>query len=536
MKKIFAMLLAVVMMFCLLCSCGTPNEAANNSAGETEEAVNEVETAVEEVEETEDTPWVVTVGCTSELGDFLYGSGSTFSYMAGNLVYDFLFTYNRESKQDESDVLEDWYYEDDTTFVMVMKEGITFSDGSAMTPDDIVFSLRSYVDNPSNTYASYTSFIEFDKTVIEGNTITLKFAAPTSSGLFGLRFPIYQQKWAQEHGWENSEWATDPMGSGPYVVTEYVTDNYMILDKREDYWGDASDLPDQFKMICYSEVSTEYIDLETGALDLAVNISPEDYARALQTDGIEAMNVYSGANLFFALNQTTNEYLQDKAVREAICRGVDWNAAAVLARGDYGEMPSSIINSQSQYYKEIGTYTYDPDYARQVLEDAGYSAGEITLKYIGPEMESQKKMAEAIQYYLSEIGITLEIEFADITTCVPAWLNGDCDAMFNTNGAGSPNADPVSYLSDYTDAGAFQSARVNDATFNEMFTAAASCTDQETDKELWSELAQYSYDNFLLINVYEVLAPVAYDSTAISGGSFSSGNTPNLRQIEYVQP
>lgn len=535
-KKLLALLLALAMVFSLA-ACGDDAETeVETSAGSTvEDGANDepadAATGAASID-------CLNVGTVDKLGVFLAGSTNGSGIMTGHLVFDYLFTYDRHTGEYNSDVLDRWEYKDDTTFVMTLKEGITFADGNTMTGEDVLYSLYTYQDDETNSFGNYTNMIDFDASSVDGNVITVKFLYAYGPGLFGDKFPIYEKEWGENRGYDSSDWINNPMGSGPYVVSEYVTDSYILFTKRTDYWDPDSvaDMPNQIKLSYYAEAATEFIDLETGAIQLAMNISANDYARGVEgVDGINVEAISDGTNMYLALAVRDNEILQDENVRAAICYGVDWNTVIEAGVGDLWIESTSVLNSSSAFYKNIGHYGYEPEKAKDYLSQSAYADSAITLNYFGPELESQKNQIEVVQYYLGEIGIDLNINFGDFPSCIQAWMTpGGSDMSFNAFNGGSTNGEPADYLAAYTTDSVMSVCVIGDEQYDDMFSRASQTVDETERQQIYDELAQYCYEHFLLINVAENVAGIAYNSSVIAATSFNSATNADLRQIGYV--
>ncbi|MGI5971250.1 MAG: ABC transporter substrate-binding protein [Oscillospiraceae bacterium] len=477
----------------------------------------------------------INVGTTDELGSFLYGGAAATCLIGSYLVYDSMFYMDPETKETFSLILDDWYYEDDTTFVMKLKEGITFSNGYKMTGEDLIFSLSNYADRQAMVAQMFLAF-DFANSYVEddGLTTVIKTFEPYGPGISAICVPVMCKKWCEEVGWESQDWYNNPVGSGPYRVTEYKTDSYVKLERREDYWGDLSQYPvDEFVIRYYAEDATEFIDLETGAIDIAAGIAEADYARAKAgVEGIAVEKISSGDNMFFCMD-IKNQYLSNPRVREAIACAVDWNAVGVAGYGELYAEPTSILSSSNPYYVNTGTYKYDPDRARKFLADAGYSEGEISFKFVCMEQEQMKTMSEAIQFYLSEVGISLSLEYYDFATTLGKWLSeGGSDFNFQSTTTGAPTGEPfISLQSLMVGYGSFAVCTIDDDTFNRIAYEGLKSIDSKVRAAAYAELQKYAYNNFLVIPLVENALAVAYRTDVVADINFWHGKDCNLRYI-----
>lgn len=536
--RIISLLLAMLMLFSLA-ACGSSDSStpsADDSGGDETPATS---TPADDVGASDTggggVPETLNVGTLNELGFFKVGDmASSTSYIGAKLVYNYLFLYDKNSAENYSEILEDFYYEDDYTFVMKLKQGVTFSDGSQMKASDILFSLGMYA---STGLSSLVGQIDFENSYCEDDyTLILKYLTTFGAGVFGVDFVVYSEAWVNENLDDMDAWTKTPMGSGPYVVAEYVTDSYIRFEKRAGYWGDASGYPDNIMLYYYSESSTMFIALETGSIDLALNIGESDYERALAgIDGIECELLSNNVNVFLCMEADDNPYLADEAVREAICYGVDWNVVAEAGLGQLSKPADSIVNSGSIFYESIGSYEYNPEYAKQLLTDAGYSDGEIVLDFISMQYDWQKNMAEAFQYYLSQIGITVNLYFYDFATVLGAWVAGETDFNFQTAEGGSLSGDPFASVGAMVSGGgAFKVTVYEDPEYNALMNKASNTLDTEARKQAYTEVAQYIYDNYLYVPICETYGAVAWRTDVIESVDFIGPIYSELTMINYA--
>ena len=355
MKKLGALLLAAALVMSMTaCGGGNKNTGEGTAAPAGESSTNAGTKAGESGGEK-----TLNVGTINVLGTFMPGSENEVCHWGCYLVYDYLFYYD-EDNNPFSDILKEWHYEEDgTTFVMECRDDVYFANGDQMTGDDVLFSIKTLVDRETNQ-AAYYATVDWDKSYVseDGFTVYLANTQEFGPGIINMGVVyLLDQSWCEETGFDNIDpWLNAPNGSGPYEVAEYVTDSYVTLKRRDSYWGEFTGA-DTVKINHYAEDSAMYMALETGEIDLALNIAESDYSRALTDDKIAVMTTHEGENILLALDNN-NQYMKDENVRLAIAYGVNWQDVAESARGELAEVPGSIITSVSPYYKDAGVYLH----------------------------------------------------------------------------------------------------------------------------------------------------------------------------------
>lgn len=534
MKKLGALLLAAALVMSMTaCGGGNKNTGEGTAAPAGESSTNAGTKAGESGGKK-----TLNVGTINVLGTFMPGSENEVCHWGCYLVYDYLFYYD-EDNNPFSDILKEWHYEEDgTTFVMECRDDVYFANGDQMTGDDVLFSIKTLVDRETNQ-AAYYATVDWDKSYVseDGFTVYLANTQEFGPGIINMGVVyLLDQSWCEETGFDNIDpWLNAPNGSGPYEVAEYVTDSYVTLKRRDSYWGEFTGA-DTVKINHYAEDSAMYMALETGEIDLALNIAESDYSRALADDKIAVMATHEGENILLALDNN-NQYMKDENVRLAIAYGVNWQDVAESARGELAEVPGSIITSVSPYYKDTGVYEYDLEKAKQYMEAAGYvtdgSTVNFTLNMTTVDQAVKTNAATVIQFYLQQLGINLQMNFTDFPTAFSAWLTeGGTDLNFQDSDTGSVCGEPYISLRFFpAELATFPFAAISDETFVRLYKEANYTTDDDVRKEKYAELQQYVHDRAMIIPLYESVDAVAYNPEKIESVSLHSAVSANLRYV-----
>ena len=538
MKKLGALLLAAALVMSMTaCGGGNKNTGEGTAAPAGESSTNAGTKAGTKAGESGGEK-TLNVGTINVLGTFMPGSENEVCHWGCYLVYDYLFYYD-EDNNPFSDILKEWHYEEDgTTFVMECRDDVYFANGDQMTGDDVLFSIKTLVDRETNQ-AAYYATVDWDKSYVseDGFTVYLANTQEFGPGIINMGVVyLLDQSWCEETGFDNIDpWLNAPNGSGPYEVAEYVTDSYVTLKRRDSYWGEFTGA-DTVKINHYAEDSAMYMALETGEIDLALNIAESDYSRALTDDKIAVMTTHEGENILLALDNN-NQYMKDENVRLAIAYGVNWQDVAESARGELAEVPGSIITSVSPYYKDTGVYEYDLEKAKQYMEAAGYvtdgSTVNFTLNMTTVDQAVKTNAATVIQFYLQQLGINLQMNFTDFPTAFSAWLpEGGTDLNFQDSDTGSVCGEPYISLRFFpAELATFPFAAISDETFVTLYKEANYTTDDDVRKEKYAELQQYVHDRAMIIPLYESVDAVAYNPEKIESVSLHSAVSANLRYV-----
>lgn len=529
MKKFLALALSVAMCLSLLAGCGSSSDDTSDEDTETtetestdEESSDDEEESTDEESSDDEDSSSSSDGDTSVVVGYVgthyacYPSSSTSSdFICQAMVYDKLFEVDDSTGEYTSRVLESWEWTDDQTLVMTLKDGIYFSDGNQMTMEDVLFSLEDYITQGESTDKyTYYQYIDFDSCEIsdDGMTLTLVWQDTYGPAERELNCSIMEKEFTEEHDSSDEIWYTGPVGSGPYEITECVQDSYVVFTLREDYWNtdysyDATEITLKF----YTDENAMFMDYQAGNIDVMYDVGTTVVSQVEEDSSLGTVEYVSTNDVSFIILNEDNEYLSDIAVREAIAYALDMDYITEVAYGLLGTTAYSHYASTFECYEEHEGYTYDADYALEVLEEAGYSEGEISLSWLSPDSSPQPEIGEAVQALLSMIGIDVEVETYELATTLSMYIEGEGDIMMMTVTGGNPTMEPYQCLSAFMGGATFTSMSIEDETYNSYLDAGLDTVDEEERWEAYRQADDWLYENFNAIPICETTSAIVYN-------------------------
>lgn len=532
--KVLSLILCFVMVLSL-CACGSGKSAEKPATSDTPAASNDakpgsaskcVTLAPEGSEYIYDS---ITMG-TGVFGALQTVAAPVVNQAGCTLVYDNIFKVNTATKEIYSVILEDWYWEDDNTLIMKMKDGIYFSNGEKATAEDLIY---SYICHKEVTSAALAE-VQFDmeKTGVRDEFTAALCFTQYNTAFFTYNVYLYCKSWAQSVGFESTEWQ-NPVGSGPYKVVEYVNDDHITFEAREDYWNKENDpvVIKQWVMKYYSDASTMAMDMEVGSIAMCAFTST-DYERFLNEGG-EGYDVYAGdagCVYTFAFGFLENECWYDKRVRQAFECGIPWDEFGEVTLGVIYEKATGFVPSTSPEYQELGGYTYDLEKAKSLLKEAGYDeSNPLKLHTVMMDTPFYSKSCEALEYYCSQMGVEFTFELKDIPAAVVDWNTpgGGCELGFSYNNLGSPTQLFVRSLSYVATSDVCQWTFVDDEIFDNLYIECSKETDEAKRIELSKQAQQRLYDECLCIPYAICKYEVAYRPDALPSNIIQAGVLSN---------
>ena len=376
---------------------------------------------------------------------------TTDNYMVPMNIFDRLFESEVESDGSTAIVpsLCEGYTvsEDGLTYSFTLREGIVFSNGSALTADDVQYSFERLLtaggvnDDVPLEVLGGAALQNGESDTLEGFVVTddlhfdITLAAANAGFIAELTGPAMSivDKETMESVDNFGLECADTIGTGPYVVTEWVVNDHYTLEYNDKYRGDepsvkkvvVSIIPDSSTQnLMYQNGELDIIDLES----LDSSIVDATY-KTLYADKI-IVSPRVGLT-YFALN-ANNEFLSDVNVRRALQMAIDADAIVASIYGGDAIVENGIIpKGVWGFNAELDRPAYDPDAAKALLTEAGYAEGEIhfELSMDSSASGNTQLVYQVIQQQLQAIGITAEIKSYDESSWLDLRKSGEMDSF-----------------------------------------------------------------------------------------------------------
>ena len=455
-------------------------------------------------------------------GRFLAGLSPTECDAACSLVFDVIFKTDPITKEIKSDILEDWYMEDDTTLIMKMKDGVYFSNGDKATAEDLLFAYSNHVERGSNYMDNLK--IDFDNCeIVDELTLKMKFEKFYSSFYNNTTIYLLDKSWSEEVGWDSMDWYA-PVGSGPYACTEYAQEDHMTFVARDDYWNNEDPIVvKQWTLKYYSDSKTMTLALENGDIAMC-RVYDSDYSSYVQNNGadnpvgyvMEPFHAGVITRLMFSFIDTDVFY--DKNVRAAFAYGINWDELGEIVSGELYEPARSYVSVDSPEFVDVGRYEYDLDKAIGLLKEAGYDeSNPLVLSTFQMDTPWYKDICEAFQFYASQMGVQVNLEFGDVSAALTEWFKDTgTDFGFLYNNLGSLGGQLNQSMDAASNPTAVSFAYIDDPKFLELYDGAAYSPDPEEALKLSQECQQYMHDEYLSIPIAESMFVIGYNTNVLT--------------------
>ena len=396
---------------------------------------------------------------------------------------------------------EEYTVADDFTSVnFVLREGLTFHDGSPLTTEDVKFSFENYSGSGASTLQDMTREIE----LVDDRSVTFHFNGPF------LDFMLLYGSTATGAGWiVPSDYYQDvgaegfleaPIGAGPFRFVENQDNVNIVYEAFEDYWRKNPGVQ-TINFNAITDAATRYAGLSTGELDLA-NVMTSDLLETIESDPNVDLVPTTAVPFWieFMGYQDPESPFNDIRVREAVTLALDRTAINDGETGGGGEATGQWIPRQQQGALPAEPIEQDLDRARELMAEAGYADG-FDVSALTP-LPPYFSLGERVIQMLGEIGIRTELVQMDRGEFL-AQVNNGTDANFegivvNISGAGG---DAAVRVRNFAACGGAAS-RVCDPNIDEPFAEYEASTDPVEREELLNQIQQYIIDEHIFPYVY----------------------------------
>ena len=414
-----------------------------------------------------------------------------------HLLYDTLVWRNSQDGKVYPALADSWEIVDSRTAIFHLNENAKAVDGSPITAEDVMFSLKSTRDSTSTLVSVYANYDLEASEIIDEHTIKIVASFDNSqivNAMGNRNFLIYSKSLVEAAGGFENIAKTGAAATGAYKLVEWVAGDHITLARNENFRGEPG-YYDTIELSFISDAATREMALKSGQVDFIYGLPPALISDVESVDGLKAMQTLSSSVTTMFFNCRDCEALRDVRVRKAIAYAIDKDALVSVAFGGIARAADSVVPKNSPYYTEMDPY-FNLDAAKQLMADAGFGDG-LTLKLLA--LQSDGKLCEMLNNQLGQIGITLDMNLVDIPQLVGASQAGDYE-LYIFNCFGSDPGYSIHSFDGRRDGPRFENFTMLDdpAIYDKLDTVYAS-TDIEVGKAAMHELDIWNTDNFFTL-------------------------------------
>lgn len=454
------------------------------------------------------------------------------------LIFDYLVIPD-ENLNYVGDLAKDWDISDDgTVYTFHLQEGVKWHDGEDFNADDVVFTLTSlaspeYTGGNEGRVMSIKGAAEYQEGTadsvegikkIDDYTVEITLTSPNAAFLSNMYVSMLPEHILAEESpadWGNDDFNRAPIGTGKYKFVEWKAGQYISLERNDDYFGTMPSIENV--MVQFGADTTLVAALLNGEIDVLYNLPSTEIENVEAVDGVSVYNYEMMSVYYIGLNQLVPA-LSDLRVRQALAYALDKQTIVDTVYGETATVADDIFpDNHWSHNPDVTKYEYNPEKAKSLLEEAGYTMNDSTgyyekdgqilhLTYDMSTSTDGRQVAALIQQYWKAIGVEMEVIEQDFATLAYSKLlpnnateetTADSFQCY-TLGFGV-EADPEeynAYLSTSTGAGSWNFIHYSNPEVDELFKQQLLETDPDARADCFHQIAKIISDDVPWIPMY----------------------------------
>jgi peptide/nickel transport system substrate-binding protein len=329
-------------------------------------------------------------------------------------VYDRITAYDNQLNPQPM-LAESWDTDDFTTIKLNLRKGVTFHSGREMTSDDVKYTLLRTAD-PSVAAAQYTGMAQWFPNIDTPDkyTVILHSDTPRPTVFDLLEFIQVGDKTTLE----GPDAKTRAVGTGPFMLAEWVPGDHATLTKNPSYWQSGKPYLDSIQIPIFRDQTAMVTALEAGQIHIARPPALTDLVRLKQDSNYAvSINPQTGGYNVSGLNLTVPPF-DNKLLRQALNYAIDRKRYSDTIAGGLVQANPLPWPAYSPAYEpaKLNAYAFDLDKARSLLQQSGVSVPEFDYVVV-PGSESDG-FGQIYQADLAKIGLKMNLKDMDSATWV----------------------------------------------------------------------------------------------------------------------
>lgn len=445
--------------------------------------------------------------------------------------------------------------DDGLTRTVKIREGISFTDGTALTAESVKVNFEHLLDPETASSTGYLALGKIDSMkAVDETTLELKLKTPDNSLLESFSMPWVAIESPEALKRSQAENCAAPVGTGPFKVESWQKQEAVNLVRNEDYVRpvalEGNEDPAHLEAITWRfipEAATRYAALQAGEVQVIDNAQPDTIAAAAKDPEIEHLDApRPGASNRIELNSSKAPF-NDELVREAFIHAVNVDAGIdSLFFGTAPRSHSALSSVEPLGYSAESLFSFDPAKAAELLDEAGWSERDsegyrvkdnkrLSLAFpvsTSQSVPAEQSLFEQLQATAKESGIEIKINLLDLSSWYGELGKNDYDIVSAPYTKVGPSTLSVLFHSDSTipaPSGYFANhAQVKDPALDELLETAGSTNDPDERKDLYAQAQKLVLEGHYVLPLYDQQNHFLYSTNLKNVGATTAVATPTF--------
>jgi peptide/nickel transport system substrate-binding protein len=463
-----------------------------------------------------------------------FGTDAT-SSRVNELIFDSLVRNDRNG-QFENRLAQSIEHPSPTRTVYHLNHGVRFSDGRELTARDVLFTYNSILApesmSPKRASLEELKSIEApdDYTVVI--TVAHPYAPAVEIATEGI-VPVGTPMPAQASG-------AAPVGSGPFKMVAYSRDEFLQLE-RSPYYPHPADAAQSILFKIVPDPTVRALELAEGVCDLSGNNIQNDVLPWLAAHRSLEISKTPGSTYRYLAFNFRNPLLRDLRVRRAIAYAIDRNAIVSSVLLGNGRIATGMLSPESWAYEgNVTTYPYDPEKARQLLDQAGYPVGKDGMRGLRFELKASaetSRMGEIFQAMLKRVGIEVTIRTLEFATYYADIQAGNFDlTSLQWVGINDPNQYYRVFRSKEMPPHGENRGYYSNPQMDRLVEAGKNTVDPEARKKIYAQVQQLAADEVPYVSLWWVDNVAVMNRRLVGFEAYPNGSLRSLATLKLAVP
>ncbi|HKV46370.1 MAG TPA: ABC transporter substrate-binding protein [bacterium] len=416
-------------------------------------------------------------------------------------MYDQLVRAGKDGATIEPDAADSWRTSPDgKTWVLHIRDGITFADGSALTAADAKFALERAGSKDSNFEDNF-ALIDH-ATATDPHTLVVSLKKPSASflayaSLYAASIAPEKQITAQGKGfWDH------PVGSGPFTLTEWVKNDHILLKRNPRYWQKPYPYLDEVRFDVLTDDNTRMLKFRSGELDIATNVPPNQVEALKRVKGV-VVKLFPQMRFDYIYYNHARKPFGDVRVRQALNYAIDRPAILKSVLFGYGHIATSMLPQMLDWDNALKPYPFDVAKAKGLLQEAGLGSGFSTEILVASGDNQAAQIATILKDEWKAIGVDLKVTVLEPGTLRARRTKGDFDMAkgYYTSDVIDPD-ELVAFGLDYAGGAVAKWISFKNDRISELAAAAEAEMNPQKRKAMYFEIQRIAHEQYEVIPLY----------------------------------